>query len=908
LARRLGLCGNALDILSPKGGGSSLPLIVSDIIDDERFKNRPFVTSHPSARFYAAMPIRGKSGSNIGAIEVIDERPREGLSEAEIEFLGDVALAIMAHLEMTRSQEGERRSEKMIKGLGVFMKGRTDLQDWWLELGNNKPRKQQDASAGGEPEGKGRETEDYTSVTQGHALSSKHGTGEAAVSGSGSSSLPFPDSNPSKATLAGFNAGFPVDRPLVSTPVEYTDATATSRPVSQKHLPKSAQSTQETTAGADVESPMPHRGHSASTTFTSDFQDSLISGRLKEMFCRAGHIIQESIEVDGALFLDASISTLSERSGESSSTRDPRLHYESSPEQEFRTSTDGTSTEKEHSPTAETSGPDSASNNNANQGSKETSTGRRSGEEVPCGILGLWTSEHSSLHGDLASTLRPLTESFLQSLLHKYPQGHVFSPVEQCTPPRTGRRHHFKESAERAEADTICRMLPGTRSIAFVPLWDQNRGRWFAGGFMWTVLHTERVLTHARDLNYLAAFGNSIMAEVARLDVVGADRAKSDFISSISHELRSPLHGILASVELLHDTTVDLFQYGMIDTIERCGRTLLDTIQHVLDFAKINTFTRSKNDEAAEARPSGRPSLLGMPSLSVNIDLSLLVEDVFDSVFAGHEFQGNSSFLVTDGASGFPPKGLRRNRAIRTQSSRYRNEHGQKRERIDVVVDIVWRPNWIFSTESGALRRVLMNLFGNALKYTDRGCVKVSLQATDIEVSRGHCAKSIITLTVSDTGRGIDQEYLHNGLFTPFTQENPLNPGTGLGLSIVLQIVRSLGGRIDITSEVGVGTEVMVTFTMNQAPSSEPRHLDREGQTLIQSVRDKTKGLVIGLVGLDVEPSIPTRDPSVWQGDLKPSLFLHASIESAAREWFGMQATPPSTWQLSPPNIYVANE
>jgi signal transduction histidine kinase len=109
---------------------------------------------------------------------------------------------------------------------------------------------------------------------------------------------------------------------------------------------------------------------------------------------------------------------------------------------------------------------------------------------------------------------------------------------------------------------------------------------------MWTVLHTERVLTHARDLNYLAAFGNSIMAEVARLDVVGADRAKSDFISSISHELRSPLHGILASVELLHDTTVDLFQYGMIDTIERCGRTLLDTIQHVLDFAKINTFTR----------------------------------------------------------------------------------------------------------------------------------------------------------------------------------------------------------------------------------------------------------------------------------------------------------------------------
>jgi signal transduction histidine kinase len=67
------------------------------------------------------------------------------------------------------------------------------------------------------------------------------------------------------------------------------------------------------------------------------------------------------------------------------------------------------------------------------------------------------------------------------------------------------------------------------------------------------------VLTYIEDLRYLAAFGNSVMAEVARLDTLAADRAKTDFISSISHELRTPLHEILASVEFLQDTALDLF-------------------------------------------------------------------------------------------------------------------------------------------------------------------------------------------------------------------------------------------------------------------------------------------------------------------------------------------------------------
>jgi signal transduction histidine kinase len=452
----------------------------------------------------------------------------------------------------------------------------------------------------------------------------------------------------------------------------------------------------------------------------------------------------------------------------------------------------------------------------------------------------------------------------------------------------------------------LLRMLPRARSVAFVPLWDSHRARWFAGSFVWTVQRTVRVLTRTEDLNYLAAFGNSIMAEVARLDVVSTDQAKSDFISSISHELRSPLHGILASVEFLHNTTVDSFQHSMIDTIERCGRTLLDTIQHVLDFAKINTFSRSDRGEKAKTGPGKRRPRPEESSLSVDVDLSLLTEDVVESVFAGHEFQGNSSLAATDEASGFPPEDPREGGTKGGEDGyTVSNPPGSANEGLNVITDIGWRPNWTFNTQSGALRRVLMNLFGNALKYTSKGWVKVGLRAQDIVSTPSQPAQSVITITVSDSGKGIAPEYLHSGLFTPFTQESSLNPGTGLGLSIVLQIVGSLGGTIDITSEQGVGTEVVVTLTMSQASSPS---VGREGGSIIQSARKKTDGLTLGLVGFDAKSDAPKRHAGDRKDEPDPSLLLSASFNDMATHWFDMKVTAPQTWKTSPPHVYIANQ
>ena len=103
-----------------------------------------------------------------------------------------------------------------------------------------------------------------------------------------------------------------------------------------------------------------------------------------------------------------------------------------------------------------------------------------------------------------------------------------------------------------------------------------------------------------------------------------------------------------------------------------------------------------------------------------------------------------------------------------------------------------------------------MNLFSNAMKYTDNGFVKVSLMIEDEPSSRGGRKHSNLFLKVTDSGRGISKDFLRHRLYTPFAQEDSLVSGTGLGVSIVRQIVHDLGGDMHYTSEQGSGTDVVV--------------------------------------------------------------------------------------------------
>ena len=102
------------------------------------------------------------------------------------------------------------------------------------------------------------------------------------------------------------------------------------------------------------------------------------------------------------------------------------------------------------------------------------------------------------------------------------------------------------------------------------------------------------------------------------------------FISSVSHELRSPLHGVLAGVELLQESNLNAFQEEMTTTISMAGKTLLDTINNILDFTKINSFTDVQRKDRKD-RDFGRSTAfktadMGEVGVTSSVDLALLTE------------------------------------------------------------------------------------------------------------------------------------------------------------------------------------------------------------------------------------------------------------------------------------------
>lgn len=170
--------------------------------------------------------------------------------------------------------------------------------------------------------------------------------------------------------------------------------------------------------------------------------------------------------------------------------------------------------------------------------------------------------------------------------------------------------------------------------------------------------------------------------------------------------------------------------------------------------------------------------------------------------------------------------------------------------KVQITVDIDHRKPWVFRTAPGAVRRIIMNILGNALKYTPQGHVKISLKQEKGTSHKGPRKSTTVVLTVSDTGKGIGDEFLHNKLFVPFSQEDSLAVGTGLGLSIVKQIVTSLGGSIGVRSHVGKGTTVSVSLPLAYAhpgtdnvgemqPAEEPFGFDG---SILDSIRVATVG------------------------------------------------------------------
>jgi CheY-like chemotaxis protein len=275
-------------------------------------------------------------------------------------------------------------------------------------------------------------------------------------------------------------------------------------------------------------------------------------------------------------------------------------------------------------------------------------------------------------------------------------------------------------------------------------------------------------------------------------------------------------------------------------------------------------------------------------------DLGTLIEDTVEGVLVGHRFNAPSTLPVAIG-TGYPPDestaGLRYS-PISQQPAL------ESQRPLDLILSIDKQTSWNIKSEAGSWRRILINLVGNALKYTESGFIEVSLR-TETPIGTSSQTRDPVTLTICDTGRGISKEYLQNHLYTPFAQENMFSPGAGLGLSIVYELASGLGGTVDIQSEVGTGTQVTVTIPVAFAP--------------VPSVEDKVplqryEDLTICLLAFDIYPELDMAPTSILSVSSKGAIALKNALTTQAKQWFGMKVVSVQHGASIKANVIVVRE
>ena len=257
-------------------------------------------------------------------------------------------------------------------------------------------------------------------------------------------------------------------------------------------------------------------------------------------------------------------------------------------------------------------------------------------------------------------------------------------------------------------------------------------------------------------LLFMSALLEFRKVQIERDTALIESRAKSEFLARMSHEIRTPMNGVIGMTEILSKTPLSKIQTEHIEVIKQSGRTLLNVINSIMDFSKIG---------------SGKMKLE-----LVEVDILRTIEECV-SLFASDS-----------------------------------NKKG-----LELVCAIDYKMPFIWLCDELRVRQIIFNVLGNAVKFTQRGEIIVSVTALR---NNAGCR-----ITISDTGIGISPDQ-QDFLFDAFTQSDVSTSrkygGTGLGLAICKQLIELMGGTITVSSELGKGASFCIELPLQ--PSGQQTH------------------------------------------------------------------------------------
>lgn len=273
-------------------------------------------------------------------------------------------------------------------------------------------------------------------------------------------------------------------------------------------------------------------------------------------------------------------------------------------------------------------------------------------------------------------------------------------------------------------------------------------------------LVAQQLHRHRRKFREMAAARERLESEVqlrtrelveSNRQLAEAAQAKSDFLDRMSHELRTPMNGVVGMAELLSRTALSATQARLTKTIRSSAQLLLQIVNDLLDLSRVR---------------AGKVELEELP-----LDFGEILEEC-TSLFAG----------------------------------------AAEAKGIDLVVRPPAAGGETLLGDPLRIRQILMNLVGNAVKFTEQGEVAVAAS-----IERAGAERAVLRLSVADTGIGMD-EAATSKIFEPFAQADEATTrrfgGTGLGLAICRELADLMGGRIGVASEPGVGSTFEVTLPL----------------------------------------------------------------------------------------------